>query len=102
MSSGRHLEALDAELAVLGSILLDNAAFDRVADVLSADDFYQARHKTIFEKMMGLAQSGQPIDTVTVATALEQDNQLEDVGGMDYLSSLDQVSATAINVGHHA
>ena len=60
MSSGRHLEALDAELAVLGSIFLDNAAFDRVADVLSADDFYQARHKTIFEEMMGLVRAVSP------------------------------------------
>ena len=51
---------------------------------------------------MSLAEANQPIDTVTIATALERDDELEGVGGMEYLLSLDQVSATAANVDHHA
>ena len=88
MSTGRHLEAREAELAVLGAIFLDNAAFDRIGDVVTADDFYVPRHRTIFQTMLALAEQGEPIDTVTVATALERENQLEDVGGMEYLASL--------------
>ncbi len=102
MSTGRHLEAREAELAVLGAIFLDNAAFDRIGDVVTADDFYAPRHRTIFQTMLALAEQGEPIDTVTVATALERENQLEDVGGMEYLASLDQVSASAVNVAYHA
>ena len=102
MSAGRHLEAREAELAVLGAILLDNTALDRVAEVLNADDFYTPRHRTVYGRMMSLAEANQPIDTVTIATALERDDELEGVGGMEYLLSLDQVSATAANVDHHA
>ena len=58
MSAGRHLEAREAELAVLGAILLDNMAIDRVAELLSADDFYMPRHRTIFARMMS---SSKPI-----------------------------------------
>ena len=75
MSAGRHLEVREAELAVLGAILLDNTALDRVAEVLNADDFYTPRHRTVYGRMMSLAEANQPIDTVTIATALERDDE---------------------------
>ena len=102
MSAGRHLEAREAEQAVLGAIILDNGALDRVAETLGIDDFYLPQNKTVFESMIALSDESKPIDTVTLATILDQQSKLEEVGGMEYLLALDQTSATAINVGHHA
>ncbi|MGC6416195.1 MAG: replicative DNA helicase [Bradymonadia bacterium] len=102
MSAGRHLEAREAEQAVLGAIILDNGALDRVAETLGVDDFYLPQNKTVFESMIALSDESKPIDTVTLATILDQQSKLEEVGGMEYLLALDQTSATAINVGHHA
>ena len=102
MSAGRHLEAREAEQAVLGAIILDNGALDRVAETLGVDDFYLPQNKTVFESMIALSDEIKPIDTVTLATILDQQSKLEEVGGMEYLLALDQTSATAINVGHHA
>ena len=102
MNAARHLEAREAELSVLGAILLDNGAYDRVAEFLADDDFYVPAHKLVFEQMRLLSEEDQPIDTVTLSAGLEQRGQLDDAGGIDYLISLDQTAATAINIEHHA
>jgi replicative DNA helicase len=102
MSNSRHLEAREAEQAVLGAVLLDNGALDRVAEFLDNEDFYTPRNKLIFDAMLSLSEDSKPIDTVTIATILDQQKTLEDVGGMEYLLALDEISATAINADHHA
>ena len=71
MSAGRHLEAREAEQAVLGAIILDNGALDRVAETLGVDDFYLPQNKTVFESMIALSDERKPIDTVTLATILD-------------------------------
>ena len=81
MQVARHLEAQQAELAVLGGILLDEGALDRVTSVLGADDFAQPRNRTIFECMTTLANGRRAVDLVTIATALEQSGELEACGG---------------------
>ena len=100
--TSRHLEARDAEQAVLGAILLDNSALDRVGEFLTLEDFFMPRHRNVFSAMLSLSKESKPVDTITLATVLEQKKLLEKVGGMEYLSSLDQISATAVNVDHHA
>ena len=100
--TSRHLEARDAEQAVLGAILLDNSALDRVGEFLTLEDFFMPRHRNVFSAMLSLSKESKPVDTITLATVLEQKKLLEEVGGMEYLSSLDQISATAVNVDHHA
>ncbi len=102
MDGGRHLEAKEAETAVLGAIFLDSNAFDRVSESITHVDFFSPRNQLIFEQMGQLRDVGEPIDTVTLATALEQGGQLEAAGGMDYLLSLDSASASTLNVEHHA
>ena len=102
MSTARHLEAREAEASVLGAILLDNGAFDRVAEFLDTDDFHLPRHRLIYEQIRALAEGNQPIDPITLSMGLEQKNALEDAGGLDYLVTLDQTAATAVNVEHHA
>ncbi len=98
----RHLEAQEAELSVLGGILLDNGVFDLVAGVLGADDFFALRNRHVFKHMVALQHQQQPLDAVTLATALEQAGELEDAGGRDYLLTLSQATATAVNIEHHA
>ena len=102
MDSGRHLEAKEAETAVLGAIFLDPNAFDKVCETLASTDFFAPKHQAIFEVMGELRDEGEPIDPVTLAQRLEKSSQLETVGGMDYLLSLDSASASTLNVEHHA
>ena len=102
MSAARHLEARQAELSVLGGILLDGGARDRLGGLLAASDFFTPRHRLIYEQMTLLAEEGKPIDTVTLATGLEQSNHLEAIGGVEYLLELGDAAITAVNIEHHA
>jgi len=94
--------SLEAEEAVLGGILLDNTATDRVVELLSADDFYRAAHRTIFRAMLDLSGRNEPADLITLAEALKSRNELEDVGGRAYLAELVERVPTAANVTRHA
>lgn len=93
-----HIEAFEAEKSVLGSIMLDNAAKDRVAS-LTADDFADARHAIIYAQMV--AMDG-PVDAITLQAAMEKAGTLDDAGGFDHLMDLSDASGSAINVVHHA
>lgn len=102
MSASRHLEAQEAEFSVLGGILLDNSALDRIGSTVRSDDFYDPRHRLIFERMLELSDQRQPIDPVTLATSLEKAGLLEEVGGLEYVLGLAEAVATAVNLEHHA
>ena len=98
----RHLEANAAEQAVLGGIILDNLALDRVSPLIQAEDFAAPRHRLIYERMCALSEQRMPIDAVTVASSLEQAGELENTGGLDYLISLGESVLTSVNLEHHA
>ena len=102
MTAARHLEAREAEQAVLGAILLDNTALDRIGDVLDAEDFYAPRNRMLYEQMLLIAERNEPIDHVSLTNALEQNGDLDAVGGMDYILELDRLSGTTVNIQHHA
>jgi len=93
---------LEAELSVLGGILLDNQALHGVAEAVRAEDFYREGHQQIFAAMVGLADRAAPIDIVTVAEALRREGYLDKVGGHAYLSELLAAVPTAANVVHYA
>jgi replicative DNA helicase len=78
----------DAERTVLGAVLVDNAAFNSAAEILSRNDFYRESHRRIFEAMGVLAERSQPIDLVTLRDELVRASALEAVGGASYLASL--------------
>lgn len=78
----------EAERTVLGAVLVDNAAFNSAAEVLSRDDFYREAHRRIFDAMAALAERSQPIDLVTLKDELTREAALEAVGGAAYLASL--------------
>ncbi len=80
--------SLEAERALLGSILLDNGALNVAVGVLGKDDFFSEAHRVTFEKMIGLSEKNRTIDLVTLSEDLLRDGLLDKVGGAAYLASL--------------
>lgn len=94
--------SIEAEQSVIGGLLLENEALDKVADILNAEDFYQHDHKTIYQHIARLIERNRPADIVTVAEALENTAELAGVGGIAYLGSLAQNTPTAANIRRYA
>ena len=92
---------LEAEAAVLGSLLIDHEAIDRLP-FLSGRDFYRSTHRIIFEAMQSLAARGLDGDFRTLSSELERQGKLEDVGGASYVVELVQSCATATHVVYYA
>ena len=78
----------EAERTVLGAVLVDNAAFNAAAEILTREDFHRESHRRIFDAMAALAEHSQPIDLVTLKEELSRASALEAVGGAAYLGSL--------------
>ncbi|MGC1818172.1 MAG: replicative DNA helicase [Casimicrobiaceae bacterium] len=94
--------SLEAEQSVLGGLLLDNEAADRIGDVVAADDFYSDAHRVIHRHISQLIGEGKPADVVTVSEALASTQKLDYVGGLAYLGALAQNVPTAANIRHYA
>jgi replicative DNA helicase len=90
--------SVEAEQSVLGGLLLDTSALDRVADLMTADDFYRQEHRLIFRQIVRLSEMAKPVDVITVAEALEIAGELDKVGGLPYLGSLAQNVPSAANI----
>jgi replicative DNA helicase len=94
--------SVEAEQAILGGLMLDNTAWDTVADIVSSGDFYRRDHKLIFTALGDLAERGEPGDAVTVSEFLEKRDELESAGGLAYLGSLVRGTPSAANVRAYA
>ena len=94
--------SLEAEQSVLGGLMLDNEAADRIGDVLGAEDFYSDGHRIIYRHITQLIGEGKPADVVTVSEALGSTQKLDYVGGLAYLGALAQNVPTAANIRHYA
>ncbi|HWZ72484.1 MAG TPA: replicative DNA helicase [Casimicrobiaceae bacterium] len=94
--------SIEAEQSVLGGLLLDNGAADRIADFLSGDHFYSDAHRLLYNAIMQLIADNKPADVVTVAEALGSINKLDYVGGMSYLAALVENVPTAANIRRYA
>jgi replicative DNA helicase len=92
----------EAEQAVIGALMIDHRAWDRISDRLVSKDFYRFDHQLIFQAMTELAARNQPFDVVTVADNLKMRQQLEAAGGEGYLFELAQNTPTAANVVAYA
>lgn len=92
---------LEAEQAVLGSVLLDNSIEDMVFPVVDEMDFYSAQHRLIYRAMQSLAVKNKPIDSVSVCDELDFSNKTEEAGGFDYISSLVDIVPSAANVENY-
>jgi replicative DNA helicase len=94
--------SLQAEQAVLGGLMLDNNAWDSIADVVCEEDFYRRNHRLIFRAIAQLAEQGNPLDAVTLSEWLEQNSLLNDVGGLSALGMLAQSTPSAANIKAYA
>lgn len=93
---------LEAEQSLLGAILIDRDAMIKIADVVTAEDFYKDAHRMIFETMLELFRDREPIDLLSLANRLEEKKQLEIIGGRSYCIDLSNAVPTAANVHHYA
>ncbi|HUW27877.1 MAG TPA: replicative DNA helicase [Sulfuriferula sp.] len=94
--------SVEAEQSVLGGLLLENHAWDRIADVINQNDFYRHDHKLIYRMITKLIEQGKPADVVTVAESLENHGELSNVGGLSYLVALAQNTPSAANIRRYA
>lgn len=93
---------IEAEQAVLGSILIDDTAAEMLVPILRENDFYLAANRTIFAAMRALQQESKPVDTVSVADALETSRKLDEVGSIEYLNLLAESVPSAASGDHYA
>lgn len=94
--------SVEAEQAVLGGLMLENQAWDTIADVISSEDFYRADHRLIFGAIAQLADGGQPRDPITISEQLTLNAQLDQAGGLDYLGQLARETPSAANIRAYA
>jgi len=94
--------SIEAERSVLGGLMLDNSAWDLVADRIGEDDFYRRDHRLLFRAIRALAEDGQPLDAVTLSEWLASRNELEAVGGLANLGELARNTPSAANIAAYA
>lgn len=92
----------EAEMAVLGAMMLDKNAANEATRILSPDSFYREAHRVLFQAMLALADRNQPIDIITINEELRKNERLQDVGGSHYLAELNRRTPTSANIEHHA
>lgn len=98
----RPPHSVEAEQAILGGLMLENQAWDKVAHVICEEDFYRTEHKALFRVMLGLANRNQPFDVVTILDALKNTNSLDDAGGEVYLFELANNTPSVANISAYA
>ena len=94
--------SIDAEQSLIGGLLLDPQAWDRITDVVSEGDFYSDAHRRIFSHIGKLAEAGKAIDVVTVSTSIEGSNEVDQTGGLQYLGEIANNTPSAANIRHYA
>ena len=94
--------SVEAESSVLGGLLIDNGAWDRVGDLLTDGDFYRYEHKLIYAAIGALVNASRPADVITVYEHLQSLGKAEEIGGLAYLNSLAQYVPSASNIRRYA
>lgn len=94
--------SVEAEQSVLGGVLLDATAWDKITDLINEPDFYRFEHRLIFRHIARLTDQARPVDAITVAESLESNNELDRAGGLAYLGSLAQNVPSAANIRRYA
>lgn len=94
--------SINAEQAVIGALMLDKMAWDKIADFLIEADFYRRDHQLIFRGIQMLAEKQSPLDVITLSETLEQLGWIEECGGLAYLATLAKETPSAANVSAYA
>jgi replicative DNA helicase len=90
--------SIEAEQSLLGGLMLDTSAWDKIADLVSAEDFYRKDHRLIFSAIADLTENGNPSDVITVSEFLDQRGELQAAGGLEYLATLSNETPGAANI----
>ena len=93
---------IEAEESILGGILIENEAINRVTEILDPDDFYRDAHRKIFNALINLSERDEPADLITLTNELRKIDQLDSIGGASYLTSLIDSVPTAANIEYYA
>jgi len=94
-------QSIEAEMSLLGGILIDNEAINRVIEILEVDDLYRESHRKILQAMLDLNVRGEPCDLITLTDILKKKGDLEEVGGGAYLATLVDYVPTAANIAYY-
>ncbi len=94
--------SVETEQSLLGGLMLDKSAWDKIADVVSADDFYRKDHRLVFQALAHLVENGHPCDVVTVSEHLDKRGELDQAGGLEYLATLANETPGAANARAYA
>jgi len=94
--------SVEAEQSLIGGLLLDNSAWDRIADVVAESDFYRDDHRRIFRYIGKLCIAGRPADVVTVFEQIELSNEVDQTGGLAYLAEIANATPSAANIRRYA
>src|SRR4026208_2014911 len=94
--------SIEAEQSLLGALLLNNQAFDRVADLVTGEDFYRDDHRRIWRHISKLIEAAKPADVVTVSESVEASEDKDKTGGPAYLGALAQNTPSALNIRRYA
>jgi len=94
--------SLEAEQSVLGGLMLDNRAWEQIADIVNEQDFYRHDHQLIFRAIAALSNEDKPYDVVTISDWLEKRGELDSIGGLAYLGLLAAETPTAVNIKAYA
>jgi replicative DNA helicase len=94
--------SIEAEQSLLGGLMLDHQSWDKIADIVSAPDFYRKDHRVIFSAIASLAEEANPCDVVTVSEWLDNRGELEAAGGLEYIASLANETPGAANARSYA
>lgn len=93
---------IEAEQAVLGSVMLEKEALNTAIDILIPEDFYKEAHQILFKAFLEIDTVGEPIDMITLTELLRQQNSLDKIGGVGYVATIANTVPTAANIGHYA
>ena len=94
--------SIEAEQSLIGGLLLDNGAWDRIGDMVAEADFYRDDHRRIFTHIRKLLEMGRPADVVTVFESIEKSNEIEQAGGLAYLAEIANNTPSAANIRRYA
>ncbi len=95
--------SIEAEMGLLGGLLLDNSAFDQIVDIgLTSEDFYGEAHQILFQAMSDLLSRGSPVDQITVSEVLKNAGTLDKIGGRAYIAEVSGADYSVSNIVHYA
>jgi replicative DNA helicase len=94
--------SIEAEQSLIGGLLLDNSAWDRIADIVAEGDFYRDDHRRVFHHIRRLIEAARPADVVTVFESIEKSNEVDQTGGMAYLGEIANATPSAANIRRYA